>query len=234
MARKTVTRLFDTREHALAALRDLEAAGFSHDDIGIVASNGDTQDPVRGHDTTESTSSGAGIGATIGTLVGGGAGLAAGLGALAIPGIGPVVAAGALVAALTGAGAGAAAGGLVGSLTGAGVSESEAHVYAEGMRRGGSMVTVQTDEAREAEVVGILNRHNPVNITEREASLRASGWRGYEEERTGDPNLPPTAGATAGTPLGTPPGTTTVATPGPSTSGGIADAPGTLPSDRRI
>ncbi|HWL80667.1 MAG TPA: hypothetical protein VNR89_06940 [Roseomonas sp.] len=195
MPNHTVTRMFDTREHAIAAVRDLEAAGFSHDDVGIVASD-------TGRDTATTTtthhegSSGAGIGATLGTVLGGGAGLAAGLGALAIPGIGPIVAAGALVAALTGAGAGAAAGGLIGALTGSGVSESEAPVYAEGIRRGGSLVTVRTDASREAEALNILNRHNPVDIRSREADYRASGWRGtYDDATPGDTatDLPGTA-----------------------------------------
>src|SRR5439155_20856442 len=85
----------------------------------------------------------AGTGASIGTVVGGGAGLLAGLGMLEIPGIGPVVAAGWLVSTAAGAAAGAAAGGLIGSLTGAGVSKEHAHIYAEGVRRGGSLVTAR-------------------------------------------------------------------------------------------
>ena len=187
---QTITRMFDTREHALAAVRDLEAAGFPHDQLGIVASNADnsgvthtgTADHAVHSDTAEGAKSGTGIGATLGTLVGGGAGLAAGLGALAIPGIGPIVAAGALVAALTGAGAGAVAGGLVGSLTGAGVSESDAHVYVEGMRRGGSLVTVSADDTRRAEAERILDSHGPVDTRARETDYRAGGWNGYDED----------------------------------------------------
>ncbi|MBO1073876.1 hypothetical protein [Roseomonas marmotae] len=186
MQDKIITRMFDTREHALAAVRDLEAAGFSHDDLGIVASNADntglTDTTATHHDAADKTTSGTGIGATLGTLVGGGAGLAAGLGAIAIPGIGPIVAAGALVAALTGAGAGALAGGLVGSLTGLGVSEADAPIYAEGVRRGGSLVTVRTNDARAAEAESILARHNPVDIRNREADYRASGWDGYKDD----------------------------------------------------
>lgn len=186
---KTITRMFDTREHALAAVRDLEAAGFPHEHLGIVASNADNTgithtgtDHVAHSDAAEGAKSGTGIGATLGTLVGGGAGLAAGLGAIAIPGIGPIVAAGALVAALTGAGAGAVAGGLVGSLTGAGVSEADAHVYAEGMRRGGSLVTVSTDDTRTAEAERILDSHSPVDVRARESDYRAGGWNGYDED----------------------------------------------------
>jgi hypothetical protein len=168
MSQRTITRLYDTREHAVAAISDLEAAGFSHDDLGIVATNPDNTtytDTTPHHDRAE-TKSGTGIGAALGTFLGGGAGLAAALGAIAIPGIGPLVAAGALV----------------GSLTGHGVHESEAPVYAEGMRRGGSLVTARVDESRAAEVEAILSRHSPVDISAREADYRASGWSGYDDD----------------------------------------------------
>ena len=83
----------------------------------------------------------AGKGAGIGAAVGGVGGLLTGLGLMAIPGVGPVVAAGWLAAtaagAVTGAAVGGAAGGIIGGLTDAGVSEDDAHVYAEGVRRGG-------------------------------------------------------------------------------------------------
>ena len=75
--------------------------------------------------------------------MGGTAGLPAGLGLLAIPGLGPVVAAGWLAATAVGAAAGAATGGIVGALTEAGVSEEEAHSYAEGVRRGGTLVSAR-------------------------------------------------------------------------------------------
>ena len=101
------------------------------------------------------------------------------------------------MAALTGAGAGAAAGGLLGSLTGAGVEERDAHVYSEGLSRGGSLVTVRTDDTRASEVECILARYNPVDPTTREADYRAAGWNGYE----GGAGVLPMAGdAPEGTP----------------------------------
>ncbi len=182
---RTITRLYDTREHALAALRDLEAAGFSHDDLGIVAAepSPSAEMPVA-HPHKESGSGG--IGAALGGLAGGGAGLAAALGAIAIPGIGPLVAAGALATTLLGAGAGAVAGGLAGSLIRHGVSEEHAPVYAEGVRRGGSIVTARVNPSRAAEVEAILDRHNPVNPTLRGADYRAEGWRDDDEYREED------------------------------------------------
>ncbi len=124
---------------------------------------------------------------------------------VAIPGVGPVVAAGWLVATLTGAGVGAvaggAAGGLVGSLTHAGVPEQDAHVYAEGVRRGGSLVTVRADEARVAEAERILAGRAYVDPALRRTEYAQTGWDRFDESR--GPYVP--AGGTApGAPSTTP------------------------------
>lgn len=132
-------------------------------------------------DTSESAGTGAGTGATLGTVLGGGAGLLAGLGMLAIPGVGPVVAAGWLVALATGAGIGAASGGLLGSLVGAGVSESDAHVYAEGVRRGDTLVTVKVEQGMGQMVERVLDSHNAVDATTRGDAYRAEGWSKFDE-----------------------------------------------------
>jgi hypothetical protein len=76
--------------------------------------------------------------------------LLAGLGLLAIPGLGPVVAAGWLASTALGAVAGGAAGGLIGALTAAGVSQEDAHVSAEGIRRGGTLVTASCTQNNSA------------------------------------------------------------------------------------
>ncbi|MCR0984293.1 general stress protein [Roseomonas populi] len=205
MAMRTIARLYDTYADASSAVNALEAAGFSRDDISIVARNGEgaattTTDATTTTNAvdTDDAATGAGTGATIGTVLGGGAGVLAGIGALAIPGIGPIVAAGWLVAALTGAGAGAAAGGLLGSLVGAGVEERDAHVYSEGLNRGGSLVTVRADDMRASEAEAILARYNPVDTATREADYRAGGWKGYDDGLVAD--------SPDGTP-GNPPGT---------------------------
>ena len=78
---------------------------------------------------------------------------------MAIPGVGPVVAAGWLVAALTGAAVGGATGGIIGALSQqAGVSDEEANVYAEGLRRGGALVSAKVDDADAARIQGIMDR----------------------------------------------------------------------------
>ena len=192
MAIKTYSHLYDTYAEAQGVVTALEAHGIPHSDISLVGRDlnntaigtGPGTTPAAGSTTATGTETGAGTGASLGTIIGGGAGLLAGIGALAIPGVGPVVAAGWLVATLTGAGVGAGAGGLLGSLTGAGVPEKDAHVYAEGVNRGGSLVTVRADETRGAEIEGMLLAHNPQTLEGRRTAYQAEGWKEF------DPNGP--------------------------------------------
>jgi hypothetical protein len=116
-------------------------------------------------------------------VVGGGAGLLAGLGLLAIPGLGPVVAAGWLASTALGAAVGGTAGGLIGALTAAGVSKDDAHVYAEGIRRGGTLVTARVPDADRAKCEAILNRAS-VNIQDRGAAYRKAGWKEFDAGAT--------------------------------------------------
>ena len=155
---KTITALFENYTDANKAVQDLVSQGFDRDDIGIMAHESLAEHDINGHyDDTSGAATGAGVGAAIGGV----GGLILGLSALAVPGVGPVLAAGPLVAALAGAGIGAAAGGLIGALTDLGVPEEEAHYYAEGVRRGGVLVTVQTTDALAQQAVSILSRASP-------------------------------------------------------------------------
>lgn len=177
-----VTRLFDTYEHAADAVTQLEAAGVPHDAISLVANNVDNRHAAAtGAGDVTGAAPGAGTGATVGTVIGGGAGLLAGLGMLAVPGIGPVVAAGWLIATLAGAGVGAAGGGLLGSLVGAGVSETDAHVYAEGVRRGGTLLTVRASDEQASTVEAVLDRANAVDTAARGDVYRQEGWSRFDE-----------------------------------------------------
>jgi hypothetical protein len=184
MTMRTLTRLYDNHADAVATVKRLEDAGFRDDDISIVSNN---RSGTYSSAMTEETNAGTGAatGATVGGVVGGGAGLLAGLGMLAIPGVGPVVAAGWLVATLAGVGVGAVvgggAGGLVGSLTGSGVPEDDANVYAEGVRRGGSLVTARVDETRVDEAERLLNAQTFVDPALRRADYQREGWTRFDE-----------------------------------------------------
>ena len=191
MAMRTVTHLYNSYDDAVSVVRALEAHGIAHDRISLVANSQSsgvatgtgtrlgTGDP---NSVAPTTNEGAGTatGASLGTVLGGGAGLLAGIGALAIPGVGPVVAAGWLVATLTGAGVGAGAGGLLGMLTGAGVSESDAHVYSEGVRRGGTLVSVQADDAEAAQIESVMNGQGRLDTNSLRASYEAEGWNRHD------------------------------------------------------
>jgi hypothetical protein len=181
---RTVTGLFDDYDDARSAVSQLERAGIPHDDISIVSNTGDGR-----YDGDSDAVDGAATGAGLGALAGGTGGLLAGLGMLAIPGVGPVVAAGWLAATAAGAAAGAAvggaAGGIVGALTDSGVPEHDAHVYAEGVRRGGSLVTARVDESRVAQAESILRSNRPVDPATRRSAYEQQGWTGF------DPTLDP-------------------------------------------
>lgn len=183
----TISRLYNNYADAKTAVSQLEAAGVAHSDISIVANNSDNwydsnkvdadRDGV--DDRTESAGTGAGVGATLG----GAAGLLAGLGLLAIPGLGPVVAAGWLAATAVGAAAGAATGGLIGALTQAGVSSEDAEVYAEGVRRGGTLVSAKVADADRARYDAILDR-SAVNLQDRGAAYKKAGWNTFDTAST--------------------------------------------------
>src|SRR5687768_12987303 len=153
---KTVVGLFDSFEQAQNVVQELANNGFQHADISLIANDarGEYAKYRQVGSTESAAAEGAGAGAVGGGVLGGVLGLLVGVGALAIPGIGPVLAAGPLAAALgtagasalVGAGIGAAAGGIIGALVGAGIPEEDAGFYAEGVRRGGTLVLVKASD----------------------------------------------------------------------------------------
>lgn len=189
---RTITRLFDHYSDGLDAIRSLENDGYHTHDISLISNNVDewhtagrsTDAAKHENDHGNKAGEGAATGAGLGAAVGGGAGLLAGLGMLAIPGVGPVVAAGWLAAtaagAVGGAVAGGATGGLIGGLTKDGESEEDAHVYAEGVRRGGSLVSVRVADERAQDVEAVLERHGGVIAERRGSAYRSEGWERFD------------------------------------------------------
>lgn len=233
---KTVVALYDDASSAHQAVNELVSNGFLREDISLMTpdSQGEYARALQSPDNT-AAAQGAGIGAGLGAALGGFGGLLVGLGALTIPGIGPVLAAGPLAAAmsgLAGAGVGAVAGGVTGGILGAlvdmGVPEERANYYAEGVRRGGTLLVVRTEDDRTRDAVDIVNRHRPIDLNERAGQWRESGWSrfdssaaAYNATRTGsttssserrytstEPSRPPLSGhdyGTTGSTLGTSP-----------------------------
>src|SRR6476619_6724449 len=179
----TLSRLYDSYADAQRAVTRLESAGVPHSDISIVANNSDNWfeggKKDRDRDGVDDRAESAGKGAGIGAGLGGAAGLLAGLGLLAIPGLGPVVAAGWLAATAVGAAAGAATGGVVGALTEAGISREDADSYAEGVRRGGTLVSARVADAERSRLDTILNESS-VNLRDRSAAWQKAGWKSFD------------------------------------------------------
>jgi hypothetical protein len=194
----TISRLYDSYAQATEAVRNLEKAGVPQGDISIVSNNSDnwysedtarrpTDRPgtiVRDHKGVDDPAQGASTGMGIGASAGGVVGLLTGLGMLAIPGVGPVVAAGWLASLAVGAAVGGTAGGIIGALTQAGTSKEDAYMYAEGVRRGGTLVSARVADGDRDRYEAILDRTS-VNIRDRGAAWRKAGWQNF------DPNAAP-------------------------------------------
>lgn len=189
---KTVVGLYDELAHAREVVQELVDAGFDRNRISLVANANAREyeryfDPEGRYRTDLEAEAGgerteAGEGAGIGAVVGGLGGVLMGLGLLAIPGVGPALAAGPILAGVLGAGAGAVVGGLVGALVRTGVPEEAAGHYAEAIRRGGSLVSIITEESRLSDAEMIMNRHNPIDLEERVASWRDAGYTVHDVE----------------------------------------------------
>ena len=72
------------------------------------------------------------------------------------------------------------AGGRVSSLTRLGVPTQDAEVYAEGVRRGGSLLVIRAADAKVDSALGVIERHRPVDLGSRAAAYREAGWTGYD------------------------------------------------------
>ncbi len=151
MAIQTFTRLYDDHDDAVHIVQTLEQAGVPHADVSLVSNNADARHGKDGTSGTGLTSGNAEQGAS----TGGGTDVT----------LGTVLGGGA---------------GLVGSLTGAGVSEADAHTYSEGVRRGGSLVTVRADDTMASKVNTMLDGRTPVDPAVRRTEYEKTGWTKFD------------------------------------------------------
>jgi hypothetical protein len=189
----TVCRLYDSYINANQVVLALEVAGVPPSETSVISNNSDSWYkanrtaslvPLR-KDDASGEGSGKGEGAILGAAIGATAATAASLVTmLAIPGVGAVVGAGWLAAMLGSMAIGGVAGGLLGALSNAGISEEDAQVFVEGVRRGGTLVAARVPEAQLPQVVPMMNR-SAVNLQERSDLYRKSGWHSF------DPNAVP-------------------------------------------
>jgi hypothetical protein len=189
----TVCRLYDSCIDANRVVIALEAAGVLPSETSLISNNSDTWYraaktasvvPAQ-KDGAASEADGKVEGAAIGAAIGATAATAASLiTMLAIPGVGAVVGAGWLAAMLGSMAIGGVAGGLLGALTNAGISEKDAQVFVEGVRRGGTLVATRVPQTELPRVEAMMD-HSAVNLQERRDLYRKSGWQSF------DPNAVP-------------------------------------------
>lgn len=193
----TVSVLYDSHAAAKAAVRDLKVVGLTDADISILSSDRAAEDTYRRESAEHSSeiAHDAGTGAAVGAGLGGAGGLMAGLGLVTIPGLGAVMAAGWLASTAAGAAAGAAvggaAGGLIGALTADGIDEGDAHVYAEAVRRGGTLVVARIPNLRLDAARTVLDAHKGVDVPERRTAYESEGWAGFDPHSPMHEKRPP-------------------------------------------
>jgi hypothetical protein len=146
--KKAVFGIVKTENQAINIANQLQAAGFSPNDISVLfPDRSGTRDFA--HEQHTKAPEGATAGAGTGAVLGGALGWMVGIGSLAIPGLGPFIAAGPIMAALAGAGAGAAAGGLAGALIGMGIPELEAKQYEGKIKNGNILLSVHAEDGKQ-------------------------------------------------------------------------------------
>lgn len=96
--------------------------------------------------------------------------------------------------------------------------DEDRHTYAEGLNRGGYLVSVQVSDAQYERALDILDDDGTINIDERSASWRSQGWQGYQRPGSGTAGVPSSISAGAATSTGTKP--TATSTPSASSVAG--------------
>src|ERR1700704_4952803 len=186
----TICRLYDSYADANRVVIGLEAAGIAPSDTSLISNNSDTWYRTgKASNVVALPKQGAsGDAATIGKFEGAAVGVAIGATAataaslvtmLALPGVGAIVGAGWLAAMLGSMAIGGVTGGLLGALTNAGLSEEDAQILAEGVRRGGTLIAARVPQTEVPRVEAMMNR-SAVNLEDRRDLYRRSGWQSFD------------------------------------------------------
>ncbi len=180
--KKTVIALYDDYDSAIEALKELVDRGISDESICFMAN--DVRGEFRQFVGTGEVVVPAQVMMNcmdaddrIGFLVSSMHSYAMGPGVMSVSGIGPVLAAGQVKAMLMGKPRG-----LIAALVDMGIPDQSARNYAEGLRRGGTLLAVQTTEEKTGDVVDILNHYSPVDLNQRVSLWRERGWEDFSED----------------------------------------------------
>jgi hypothetical protein len=188
---KTVVALFDSFANAKAAAVAALDGGVAADRIALFANSiaGDhptlSTNPAYAKEeytTDNEKQPGVVTGAEFGIGIGGAAGIVLAASAIVIPGIGPLAAFGTWAVAAAGAAGGGVVGGMIGALAGHGVSNQDAHLYSEGVRRGGTLLTAVVDDDAVDQIARIAKTNGAVDIGKRGEGWIAEGWVSFDTE----------------------------------------------------
>jgi hypothetical protein len=74
---------------------------------------------------------------------------------------------------------GGVTGGVLGALTNAGISEEDAQVFVEGVRRGGTLVAARVPQSELSRIEALMNQ-SAVKLGDRCELYRKSGWQCFD------------------------------------------------------
>lgn len=72
--------------------------------------------------------------------------------------------------------------GMLRQLTGWGIPEQDAQHYLEAMRRGSTMILVNSAQDMAQNAKSVMDRYDPIDVDERASQWQQQGWQGYDEK----------------------------------------------------
>jgi len=154
--------VFSSIGDAHKSVRELRAAGFTDDNIGLMSRRTDGTLEKDAGSSGANWEQGTGIGAALGATAGTGLGLAV-LAGLLTP-IGPVIAGGAMIGLLASMGVGATVGSAIGGLVGLGITQDDADYFEQELMAGKTLVTVNTLEDTEEALTILQNNGGKLRL----------------------------------------------------------------------
>lgn len=160
---RTVVAIFDSRDYAEKAAKQIKERGLRTEDISIVTKHGDETEGVMGA-TMKTGERGVNDnisdGVVTGGVLGGLAGLLIGAGSMVVPGLGIIAAAGPITGLLSGT----ITGGIVGGLVDLGIPENKSKQYETDIKAGKILFSMKADEGKVDSVAQILRSNGAVSV----------------------------------------------------------------------
>ena len=179
-----VVSLFPDQTSAERGIDGLLATGIAQAAIGIALTDRREERTVASQLSAHPNTSAAAEETVKYGAVGGAIGLLAGLAALAVPGFGPILAAGPLAMALStigGAATGAVSAGMGAGLQALNISDGDQKIYADALRQGGVIVTVDAGDGETTGIMTVLRDNGATQIDFQRADAAAQAGRDWEQ-----------------------------------------------------